>query len=147
MKFSVLFFDGDCLLCSRVVQWIIKNDTRGNIYFCTLEDGRNAGVDGLENDTVILWHLHKTYQKSKAVAQVLKLLGGFYRLVGYVISFFPLIISDKVYEFVAKNRYDWFGKKTNCLIPNPEWAYRILSLENIDNMNLEKPNIENKDPL
>jgi predicted DCC family thiol-disulfide oxidoreductase YuxK len=131
-QYPVLFFDGDCLLCSRVVQWIIKNDRKGFIYFCTLADGRKAGIDGLENDTVVLWHQHQIYQKSKAVAEVLKLVGGFYRIIGYIISFFPRFIPNTIYDFVAKNRYDWFGQRNNCLIPNPLWSYRILNSETLN---------------
>lgn len=131
IQYPVLFFDGDCLLCSRVVQWIIKVDRKGLIYFCTLEDGRKAGIDGLENDTVVLWHQHQMYQKSKAVAEVLKLVGGFYRIIGYIISFFPRFIANKIYDFVARNRYHWFGQKANCLIRKPEWSYRILNGETL----------------
>lgn len=132
IQYPVLFFDGDCLLCSRVVQWIIKNDRKGLIFFCTLEDGRKSGIAGLQNDTVVLCHHLQMYQKSKAVAEVLKLVGGIYSVVGYIISFFPRFITDKVYDFVARNRYHWFGKEENCLIPRPEWSYRILSLEKLN---------------
>jgi predicted DCC family thiol-disulfide oxidoreductase YuxK len=127
----ILFYDGDCLLCSRVVQWIIQNDEKGLIYFSTLENGRIAGIVGLQNDTVIFWYRQQMFQKSKAAAEVLKLVGGFYSIAGKIISIFPGFIADKFYDFVARNRYQWFGKKENCLIPRPEWSYRILSLEQL----------------
>jgi predicted DCC family thiol-disulfide oxidoreductase YuxK len=127
----ILFYDGDCLLCSRVVQWVVHNDKKGLIYFSTLENGRIAGIVGLQNDTVILWYRQQMFQKSKAAAEVLKLVGGIYSIAGKIISIFPGFIADKFYDFVARNRYQWFGKKENCLIPRPEWSYRILSLEQL----------------
>lgn len=134
MKLPVLFFDGDCLLCSKTVQWIIKNDKKGIINFCSLEDGRKAGIIGLGNDTVVLYYLQEKHQKSQAIAQVFKLLGGFYRYLGYIITLVPSFISNRIYDFVAKNRYRWFGRKVNCLIPDREWSHRILSREKLSDL-------------
>lgn len=132
-QIPILFFDGDCLLCSRIVHWIIENDKKGVIFFCTLEDGRKAGLKGLENDSVALKYLNEIHLKSDATSQILKILGGRYIIFKYILDAVPYQISNSLYDIIAKYRYIWFGKKHKCLLPQPEWAHRILSFEQLKN--------------
>jgi len=62
----------------------------------------------------------KVYVKADAAIQILKQLGGVYRLLGKIISVFPLSLSNLLYDLVAKNRYSIFGKKESCRIPSEE---------------------------
>lgn len=128
----VLFFDGVCNLCNRFVQVVIKQDKKRLFRFASLQSGagtlvktqiEQAGVS--VPDSLILSYKSRIYYKSDAALKTARLLGGVWSvlLVGYVI---PKTIRDGFYDFVAKNRYSWFGKKDECMIPTPELKARFL---------------------
>ena len=68
----------------------------------------------------------KVYDRSTAALKVLKRLNGLWRLFyGFIIV--PKFIRDGVYNFIAKNRYQWFGRKDECMIPTPELKAKFLN--------------------
>ncbi len=127
----VLLFDGVCNLCNGVVQFLIPRDPAGRIKYAPLqsEAGRELvertelSTDGL--DSVILVEAGRAYTKSAAVIRVAELLGYPYRFarVGRLV---PRAVRDAVYDFVAANRYDWFGKKDRCMVPDEDVSDRFL---------------------
>ncbi len=128
----ILFFDGVCNLCDGFVQKIIKNDSKELFRFSSLQSGAGASLlrfinekEGAVPDSLILLYKGQYYKKSDAVLKVGKLLGGKWSLIaaGKII---PAYIRDLMYDFVAKNRYKWFGKQDNCMIPRPELKTRFL---------------------
>ena len=58
--------------------------------------------------------------------QTFKHLGGPWRFLR-LLSVVPRPIRDTVYDFIAKNRYKWFGKKEECMVPTPEVKARFLA--------------------
>ncbi len=121
----VILFDGVCNLCNSSVQFIIKHDKKGIFRFASLQsefgkkiiqqfDLANKNIDSvmlLENNAIKL--------KSTAALQIAKRLSGIYSaLYGFIIV--PRFIRDSVYDFIARNRYRWFGKQESCMIPQPE---------------------------
>lgn len=128
----VLFFDGVCNLCNGFVQKIIRNDKKGLFMFSSLQSDTGAamleyiGQQGAPApDSLILLHEGKYYTRSDAALMTAKLLGGAWKLflVGYIA---PRPIRDRIYDLVARNRYKWFGKQDNCMIPTPELKARFL---------------------
>jgi predicted DCC family thiol-disulfide oxidoreductase YuxK len=130
---SVLYFDGVCNLCSGVVQFFIRHDHKKRFLFASLQSP--AGVEALNNaehatgkrpDSVLLFHEGKYYLQSTAVLKALSLLGGVWSLSPSLLIV-PGIFRDGIYNWVAKNRYKWFGKQDACMIPTPELQSRFLS--------------------
>ena len=76
--------------------------------------------------TVILVCDGQTYMKSDAALQTFKHLGGWWRYLR-IFTFVPRPIRNAVYDFIAKNRYKWFGKKDACMIPTPDTRARFLA--------------------
>ena len=120
---SVVFFDGVCGLCNRFVDFLIRRNAKGRLLFSPLQ-GRTAkellaseAATGL--DTVVFLHRNKTYVKSSAALRILAQLGGFWRVAGILLAV-PGFLRDIVYDFIARNRYRWFGKKESCRLPSPE---------------------------
>ncbi len=121
----VVLFDGVCNLCNSSVQFIIKRDKKQVFRFASLQSA--FGKKMLEQfqltdkniDSVILVDKNLVYIKSSAALQILKKLGGIYS-VAYVFIIVPKFLRDGVYDFVARNRYGWFGKRESCMIPLPE---------------------------
>lgn len=126
----VLLFDGVCNLCSGVVQFVIPRDPAGRIRFAPLQSpagrellARHDLPDDL--DSVILVEGDRAYTKSTAAIRVAELLGWPYRLAT-VARLLPRRLRDAAYDVVAANRYDWFGRKERCLVPNEDVSDRFL---------------------
>ncbi len=125
LNHPIILFDGVCNLCNSSVQFIIKHDKKSIFRFASLQsefgkriiekfDLANKNIDSvmlLENNAIEL--------KSTAALQIAKQLGGIYSAL-YVFIIIPRFMRDSIYDFVARNRYRWFGKQESCMIPKPE---------------------------
>lgn len=133
MSQPVLLFDGVCNLCNSSVQFIIKNDKKGKFKFASLQSdyGQKAIKDynlGDENlKTVILIANGKAYKKSTAALEVAKRMDGLWPLL-YIFWIVPYPLRDLIYNWVANNRYKWFGKKDQCMIPSPALKDRFIEV-------------------
>ena len=127
----VIFFDGVCNLCNRSVQFVIKRDRAKKFRFASLQ-GKSAAfvlkelnISPADSDSFILLENDKVYTRSTAALRVLRELGGLWKLF-YVFIIVPPFIRDGVYNFIARKRYKWFGKREECMIPTPELKERFL---------------------
>jgi predicted DCC family thiol-disulfide oxidoreductase YuxK len=128
----ILFFDGECNLCNSSVQFIIKRDKKQQFLFAPLQSsrGKEAIAEVQQQmlkvpDSVILYYNGKYYSRSSAALHIARLLGGIWSLF-YAGMILPRFIRDGVYEWIARNRYKWFGKRNECMIPTPELRSRFL---------------------
>lgn len=126
----IIFFDGVCNLCNSSVQFVIKRDKEGTFRFASLQSG--AGQEALQqfhlsqNDfnSFLLYEQGKLYTRSTAALRVLSQLKG-WKWAG-AFKYVPPFIRNAVYNLIARNRYKWFGKKDECMIPTPELKSRFL---------------------
>ena len=129
----VIFFDGLCNLCNGFVQFVIKHDPEAKFRFASLQSEHARDIPKMYNkkgkddrlSTVILAYRGVYYSKSGAVLRIAKLLGFPYRLL-LVFLVLPKPFRDFIYDWVASNRYKWFGKKDTCMLPTPELKKRFL---------------------
>ena len=129
----VLFFDGVCNLCSGVVQFFIRNDKKGQFLFASLQSkaGEKALREaqqrlGTRPDSVLLYTNGQYFIKSNAVITALSMLGGGWSLSKAALIL-PGFFRNAIYDWVARNRYKWFGRQDACMIPSPELKARFLS--------------------
>lgn len=128
-KRLILFFDGECHLCNGVVDSLIQKDKNRKLLFASLQGETAAQLlakqDRESLDTVILFDSGKIAKRSTAVIEVVAALGGAYQLIllSYVV---PRFVRDLIYQWIAKNRYTWFGKKEICRIPTPQEREYLL---------------------
>jgi predicted DCC family thiol-disulfide oxidoreductase YuxK len=127
----VILFDGVCNLCNRSVQFIIKRDKKKQFLFASLQ-GKTGGellkkFDLPANvfNSFILIEGENIYSRSTAALRIAKQLGGGWKLL-YGFMILPRFIRDAIYNLIAKNRYKWFGKRDECMIPTPELKERFL---------------------
>ena len=127
----VILFDGVCNLCNRSVNFILKRDS-GKIYkFASLQSDAAINIFNKHNlnldkfDTIVLIKDQKVYQKSNAILEVTRSLGGLWPLL-YVFKLIPRFLRDALYNYLAKNRYSWFGKSDQCRVPTPDLKERFL---------------------
>ena len=128
----ILLYDGHCLMCSSLIQWILKRDKKGIIKFAALQDDsiepllKNA-PDSIRNaDSVILYSNEEYLFRTSAIIKVCELLGYPWKILK-ILRLIPRIISDFVYKIIAKNRRKWFGQSEQCYLVPEDKKYRFLS--------------------
>ncbi|MBB4827075.1 putative DCC family thiol-disulfide oxidoreductase YuxK [Sporosarcina luteola] len=127
----IVLFDGECNFCNSSVQFIIKRDPSNHFLFSSLqsETGKKyvKQFHIPENvDSLVLIEKGKAYTKSAAALHIAKKLDGLWHLL-FLFILVPRKIRDSVYDYVAKNRYKWFGKREEaCMLPTPEERKRFI---------------------
>ncbi len=128
----IILFDGICNLCNGAVQFIIKHDPEKKFLFTSLQS--EAGQQLLKKyklpsenfNSFLLLQDDAIFSKSTAALKVASQLKSAWKLL-YIFIIVPKYIRDAVYSYIAANRYKWFGKKDNCMMPTPELQARFLS--------------------
>jgi len=129
---KIILFDGVCNLCDATVQFLIKRDKKDIFRFVAIQSDlgqeiiQHIGIDTSKTDSIILYEPgHAYYYKAEAALRISKELGGIYALLG-IFTLLPNVLTNIVYDYVARNRYKWYGKKEACMIPTPEMKAKFL---------------------
>lgn len=127
----VILFDGVCNFCNGAVNFVIKRDKKALIQFAPLQSekgrmfSRQFGFSEEDMKTFLFIEDGRVYTKSTAALRVCRYLGALWPLCyGFIIV--PKFIRDGMYNWIAKNRYKWFGKKETCMMPAPEVRTRFI---------------------
>lgn len=130
-KHPILLFDGVCNLCNGAVQFIIQRDPSGIFRFASLQSEAAAGMlarfpEAPRNiSTIVLLENGRLYTRSDAALRAARYLPAPWpALYGFIII--PRPLRNAVYDWIARNRYRWFGKKDQCMVPAPELKERFL---------------------
>lgn len=128
---GIVLFDGYCNLCSWSVQFIIKRDKNDYFRFVPLQSeiGKNL-LDKFKlpvnfENSVILIENENIYFKSDAALRIVKNLNKYWKHLYYFI-YIPKFIRDFLYDIIAKSRFKWFGKHTDCYLPSNEEKEKFL---------------------
>ncbi|HKP95354.1 MAG TPA: thiol-disulfide oxidoreductase DCC family protein [Fibrobacteria bacterium] len=137
----IVLFDGLCGLCNGFVDFALARDRRGRYRFAALQGETAAslresggappaspvtyGPDADPLRSMLLWENGVLHRKSDAALRVLGGLGGPWALARLLLAV-PRFLRDAVYDFVARNRYRWFGKRETCRMPSPAERKRFL---------------------
>ena len=129
---KIILFDGVCNLCESSVLFVIKYDKKDEFRFVALQSDlgkkilQHIGMDSKHIDSIVLYEPGIAYYyKSQAALEIAKSLGGIFHF-GTLFRIIPNGIRNWVYDYVAKNRYVWYGKKELCMIPKPEIQSKFL---------------------
>ena len=127
----VILFDGVCNFCNSAINFVLKQDKKGIFRFAPLQSEagqkllQQYNLSTQEFDSFVLIDKGKVYKKSTASLQVMNKLPWYWKEV-QLFRIIPTIFRDAIYDFIAKRRYKWFGKKDQCMIPTPEIRSRFL---------------------
>lgn len=124
----IVFFDGYCVLCNGFVDFLLKVDRKEELHFASLQGLSAQKLLGpTEQEPPFIVYLDERGQstRSTAVLRILARLGGVYRLTG-IFYVLPRLIRDGIYNFIAKRRHRWFGKRSACRMPLPHERARLL---------------------
>jgi predicted DCC family thiol-disulfide oxidoreductase YuxK len=129
---KIILFDGICNLCESSVLFVIKHDKKDIFRFVPLQSDlgkeivKHIGLNSKYIDSVILYEPGISYYyKSAAAIEIARDLGGFFHL-GTIFKIIPNGLRNLLYDYIAKNRYSWYGQKESCLIPNDEIKSKFL---------------------
>jgi predicted DCC family thiol-disulfide oxidoreductase YuxK len=132
----VLLYDGVCGFCNKTVQMILDRDRRGTLRFAALQSdygravvGRHRELEGVDSVVFVEQSAggERVYARSEAALKVASYLGGFWKvfLCAYVV---PRALRDYLYDLFARNRYRFFGKSEQCMLPPAEARARFLDV-------------------
>jgi predicted DCC family thiol-disulfide oxidoreductase YuxK len=129
---KIILFDGVCNLCESSINFIIEKDKKDIFRFVSLQSNlglniiKYLGIDTSMVDSIILYEPGKAYYyKAEAALKIAGNIGGIYSLLS-LFSFLPLNLTNSIYDYIAKNRYKWYGKKEACLLPTAELKSKFL---------------------
>lgn len=127
----LLLFDGVCHLCDASVRFIVKRDPAGRIKFAPIQSALGSGLyaqHGLDPEApnaMLFLTPRGAFKASDAALEIARTLGGVWKLA-LVFKPLPRVLRDAAYDFIARNRYRWFGKDAACMMPTAELKARML---------------------
>ena len=130
-RLKIVFFDGVCHLCNGFVDFLIQNETaQTKLSYAPLQ-GTTAQQYLPETDqknlaTVIFLSDGKLFKKSEAVLRILREMKLPFSLFGSLGFLVPRFLRDLIYDFVARHRYQWFGERESCRLPQPHEKGQLL---------------------
>lgn len=129
---EIILFDGVCNLCNDAVLFTIRHDPKDVFRFVSLQSDlgkdiiRYIGIDVSKTDSIVWYKPGEAYHyKSDAALKIINHFDGFWSLLS-IFKIIPAFLRNAIYDWVAKNRYRWFGKKENCMIPTPDLKQKFL---------------------
>lgn len=132
---KIIFFDGVCVLCNSFVDRVLSMDVEKKFMFSPLQGETAVKLLTTEQRkldhkgdpiSVIYWDAGKVYSKTNAVAKILEEFPE-KALLAYFVRMFPMKLRDAMYGLVATYRYNFFGKKDVCRLPNDDQKNQFLS--------------------
>ena len=130
---QLILFDGVCNLCNATVQYVIKRDKNDVFRFAALQSDigqdiiKAFKIDTKQTDSIILYSEENGLSyKSTAALKITRGLGFPYNSAT-MFFIIPIFIRDWVYYIIARNRYKWYGKRDQCMIPTPELNAKFLT--------------------
>jgi len=130
---ALILFDGVCNLCNGAVNFIVDHDPDAYFRFAPLQS--NVAQTHLQQygvrtdlDTMVLVENGEVYERSTAALRIARRLSGPWPLLAMGLLV-PRPLRDAVYDWIATNRYDWFGQRDQCRMPTPELKARFLDYE------------------
>jgi predicted DCC family thiol-disulfide oxidoreductase YuxK len=125
----LVVYDGVCMLCNHMVQYLLKNDQQQLLTFSTFQGLPDViSKNGLHfplEESISYYRKGRWWQQSSAVLMIYKDVFGpwHWSQLAWV---FPRFLRDFVYRIVAKNRYRWFGKHAHCVLPTAAQRDRFI---------------------
>ncbi|HVF44730.1 MAG TPA: DCC1-like thiol-disulfide oxidoreductase family protein [Pyrinomonadaceae bacterium] len=132
----VLLYDGVCGFCNRTVQMILDRDRRGTMRFAALQSDygravvrRHRELEGVDSVVYVEPSAggERVHARSEAALRVASYLGGPWK-VFLAARVIPRGLRDYLYDLLARNRYRFFGKSEQCMLPPAEARARFLDV-------------------
>ncbi len=126
----IVLFDGVCNLCNTSVRFLLAYNRKENLHFASLQSNfakellAKYNLPKTDLDTVVFIEDQKISTQSTAAFEISKHLIYPWRAIEHF-KHLPKSITDWFYKIISKNRYNWFGRKNECMVPKAEWKHRF----------------------
>jgi len=123
----IIVYDGICKMCNRSLQFVLSNDSSDQFVYIPFqtEQGQlicdHFDIEFTESTSLLLIEYNQILTRSLAWERILSRLSPGYKLLSLVIRIIPTALNDRLYDYIGRNRYRWFGKSMTCSLatPNP----------------------------
>jgi predicted DCC family thiol-disulfide oxidoreductase YuxK len=128
---QVILFDGVCNLCNASVQFVIRHDKKARFRFAALQSAYGAeqlkkySLPEKEFDSIVLIK-NGIHTKSDAALEIARDLSGAWPVM-YGFKIVPRFVRNWIYDWIARNRYRFFGRQDHCMIPTKELRERFYA--------------------
>ncbi len=130
-RHPVVLFDGVCNLCNGAVDFILRHDRSGDLLLASLQSDEagpllaQADLPPDYLDSLVLVEGNRWYTRSDAALEIARRMGGAWKLA-VAFKILPRFLRDGIYDWIARNRYRWFGKRDSCRVPTEAERRRFL---------------------
>jgi predicted DCC family thiol-disulfide oxidoreductase YuxK len=131
-RYDLVLFDGVCNLCNQAVDFIIRRDKNDDFKVGALQDPvvkdilKTYSINENYLDSLVLIQGDRIFYKSDAALKIARKLGRGWQIF-YIGILLPVALRDKIYDWIGRNRYLWFGKTETCRLPSPEEKKKFIS--------------------
>ena len=128
----LVFYDGDCLLCSRTVTFLLKRDKKKVLKYASQQGDAfkyfSTTKLSAPKDSIVLLKNGLILTRSTAVLEIVKELPYPWKFL-YGLIIIPRFFRDVIYGLIARNRKKWFGKTDSCYLWSEEHADRFVDFK------------------
>jgi predicted DCC family thiol-disulfide oxidoreductase YuxK len=128
----LVIFDGHCVLCSSGVQWMLARDPEGSSRFAIVQSPlpqalyRHYGLDAETFETFMVLRDGIPHLKWDGWLAAARTMPAPWRWLGRLGRLVPDFVGDRLYDWVQRNRFSWFGKRASCFLPSASERQRFL---------------------
>ena len=119
----IVFFDGICHLCNGFIDFAIQNEkaAKKSLFFAPLQGSTASKLleekDRIDLQTVVYWDGQILHRESEAVLRILSQLAFPWNWISIFGKWLPVLLRNAIYHWVAQHRYQWFGQRDSCRLP------------------------------
>lgn len=130
----IVIFDDLCVLCSGGVQWMLDRDPVGQSRFAVIQDPlpralyRHYDLDADAFDTFMVLSDGLPHTRWDGVLAAARTMPQPWRGLGITGRIIPDVIGDRIYDWVQRNRFKWFGSRNACRRPSVAEKSRFLGV-------------------
>jgi predicted DCC family thiol-disulfide oxidoreductase YuxK len=127
---GLVVFDGVCVLCSGWVRFLLERDHANFFRFTPIQSpyggalAQRLGINPEMPETNAVIIGGRAYFKCDSAIQALVRLPRWRWVRAF--SILPRPVRDWLYDRVARNRYQLFGRTESCMVPTPEVMRRFV---------------------
>jgi predicted DCC family thiol-disulfide oxidoreductase YuxK len=128
---ALMLYDGECGVCNRTVRWVIARDHADHFRFAPQHSPLAAAIldrHGIDreatlrsNSVYLVLNTGSDHEQlltqSDVSVKLLLLLGGRFRILGYLLRAIPAFLRNAAYRLFARNRYKVSGRYQVCPLP------------------------------
>ncbi len=130
-SYPIIFFDSTCILCNSSIQFILRHEHSSLSHFAPLNgiifsELYTQSITDIP-DSILVYKNGVFLSKTEAIIAIMIAMGFYWKYLASLLWLIPPFLRNAIYDYIAINRIQWFGRQESCLLPNTENNHRFLS--------------------